>query len=44
MAALEVVLALGVSFPLAVSIYWLFERGVEHFYFALGNSVGWPYM
>lgn len=43
MAALEVVLILGVSFPTAVAIYWLFERGIEHFFFALGNIVGSPY-
>ena len=44
MATLEVVLILGVSFPTAVAIYWLFERGVEHFFFALGNLVGLPYL
>ena len=43
MVALEVVMTLGVSFPTAVAIYWLFERGVEHFFFALGTMVGWPY-
>lgn len=42
-AALEVVLVLGVSFPMAAALYWLFEKGVEHFFFALGNMVGWPY-
>jgi hypothetical protein len=44
MSALEVVLVTGLCLPMAAVLYWLFEQSVEQFFFALGNTVGWPFL
>ena len=43
LSALEVVLTTGVMVPIAAFLYWMLERVIDHYFFLLGNAVGWPF-
>jgi hypothetical protein len=44
MAAYDVVLTAGVTFPIAAALYWIFEQSMDVYVLTLGTSVGWPLM
>ena len=44
MGALDMVLTLAATLPLAAAMYWMFERGLEMYSLTLGTAVGWPLM
>jgi hypothetical protein len=44
MSSLDVVLVTGLCLPMAAALYWAFEKAAEQFFFAFGNTVGWPYL
>jgi hypothetical protein len=36
-------MATAALLPVAAFLYWLLERICEHYFFLLGNAVGWPF-
>jgi hypothetical protein len=44
MGALDLVLCLAATLPIAAGLYWLFEEAMEMYVLTLGTAVGWPLM
>jgi hypothetical protein len=44
MAALEVVLVIGLTLPLAFAIFWMLVLTVRRYFGMLGTGVGMPYL
>jgi hypothetical protein len=42
MGALDVILCLAATLPIAAAMCWLFEEAMEMYVLTLGTAVGWP--